>query len=183
MHDERQIRALFNDTSICVYQAFSHEIADAALKNNRFSPPFRLNRMTWIKPSFNWMMYRSGYATKPGQERILAVWILRTGFDWAVNNAVPTSYSTEHYASPDEWAEALKTSAVRIQWDPERNVDLSKDSLRRTIQIGLSGEAIQKYVAEWTVKIQDVTNMAREMNALLGSKLNLAQQPHLQGCP
>jgi hypothetical protein len=26
---------------------------------------------TWVKPSFLWMMYRSGWATTPGQERIL----------------------------------------------------------------------------------------------------------------
>ncbi|WP_422570328.1 DUF4291 family protein, partial [Erwinia billingiae] len=29
--------------------------------------------MTWIKPSFLWMMYRSGWGMKdPGQKRILA---------------------------------------------------------------------------------------------------------------
>ncbi|MFM7854759.1 MAG: DUF4291 family protein [Flammeovirgaceae bacterium] len=26
-----------------------------------------LNRMTWMKPNFLWMMYRSGWATKHNQ--------------------------------------------------------------------------------------------------------------------
>ncbi|WP_141653813.1 DUF4291 family protein, partial [Erwinia billingiae] len=28
------------------------------------SPPFSMTRMTWIKPSFLWMMYRSGWGMK-----------------------------------------------------------------------------------------------------------------------
>jgi hypothetical protein len=28
-------------------------------------PPFKVDRMTWVKPSFLWMTYRSGWATKP----------------------------------------------------------------------------------------------------------------------
>ncbi|WP_209018579.1 DUF4291 family protein [Endobacterium cereale] len=32
-----------------------------ALDKGKFGPPtFSLNRMTWIKPSFLWMMYRCG---------------------------------------------------------------------------------------------------------------------------
>ena len=37
--------------------------------------------MSWIKTNFLWMMYRSGWACKPGQERVLAVRITREGFD------------------------------------------------------------------------------------------------------
>ena len=49
----RQIRAGFDERTIRVYQAYSDEIAEAALKHGRFvSPPFSLTRMTWIKPSF-----------------------------------------------------------------------------------------------------------------------------------
>ncbi|HBB34945.1 MAG TPA: hypothetical protein DDZ80_20145 [Cyanobacteria bacterium UBA8803] len=29
-----------------------------------FGKGFSLHRMTWIKPSLGWMLYRSGYATK-----------------------------------------------------------------------------------------------------------------------
>jgi hypothetical protein len=54
----RQIRAVYDDEVIRVYQAYSYSIAAAALQKGTFvSPPFKLDRMTWIKPSFLWMMY------------------------------------------------------------------------------------------------------------------------------
>jgi len=57
----RQIRAVYEDRTIRVYQAYSAAIADTALARGTFvSPPFKMERMTWIKPSFLWMMYRSG---------------------------------------------------------------------------------------------------------------------------
>ena len=40
--------------------------------------------MTWIKPSFLWMMYRCGWGLKEGQETVLAVEITREGFEWAL---------------------------------------------------------------------------------------------------
>ncbi len=43
--------------------------------------------MTWIKPSFLWMMYRCGWGTKADQETVLAVEIDRAGFDWALRHA------------------------------------------------------------------------------------------------
>jgi len=65
---ERQIRAVFDEQTIRVYQAYGDAIADPALKAGTFVPPFSMTRMSWIKPSFLWMMYRSGWGTKPGQE-------------------------------------------------------------------------------------------------------------------
>lgn len=57
----QQIRAVYNDQTIRVYQAYSDAIANTALLNQTFvSPPFKMERMTWIKPSFLWMMYRAG---------------------------------------------------------------------------------------------------------------------------
>ena len=34
---------------------------------------FSLNRMSWVKPNFLWMMYRSGWGQKEGQVVVLAV--------------------------------------------------------------------------------------------------------------
>ena len=83
----RQIRARYDSETVRVYQAYRPEIADAAVAAGRFVPPFSLDRMTWIKPSFLWMMYRCGWATKPGQERVLAVDITREGFEWALSHS------------------------------------------------------------------------------------------------
>ncbi|MFC3898236.1 DUF4291 domain-containing protein [Lentzea rhizosphaerae] len=146
----REIRADYDDQSIVVYQAYSPHIADPAVAAQRFVPPFKMERMTWIKPSFLWMMYRCGYARKEGQERVLAVRITRAGFDWAVSNAVESSIKGK--------------PAVRVQWDPERG--LRHEAFQhRSIQIGLTREAVQKYVNEWTVSITDVTPLAREVHA------------------
>jgi len=59
--------------------------------------------MTWIKPSFRWMMYRSGWATKPGQEHVLAVTIARPGFEWALAHACLTLYDPRIHARREEW--------------------------------------------------------------------------------
>lgn len=69
----RQVRAWYDAHTITLYQAYSAEITERALTAGTFVAPFKLDRMTWIKPSFLWMMYRSGWATKPGQERVLAI--------------------------------------------------------------------------------------------------------------
>lgn len=148
----REIRADYDDQSIVVYQAYSPAIAEPAVAAQRFVPPFKMERMTWIKPSFLWMMYRCGYAQKEGQERVLAVRITRAGFDWAVANAVESNISGK--------------PAVRVQWDPERG--LHHQALpHRSIQIGLTREAVQKYVHEWTVSITDVTPLVREVHAVV----------------
>ncbi len=43
----RQIRAVYNDKTIRVYQAYSDLIADSALQHQPFvSPPFKRERMT-----------------------------------------------------------------------------------------------------------------------------------------
>lgn len=84
---EKEIRAVYDEQTITVYQAYRKEIAEAAVKNQKFVSPFKLERMTWIKPSFLWMMYRSGWGSKEGQENILAIKIKRTGFEWALQNS------------------------------------------------------------------------------------------------
>lgn len=152
---ERQVRALFDDDTITVYQAYRPEIADAALAAGRFVAPFKRDRMTWIKPSFLWMMHRSGWATKPGQERVLAVRISREGFEWALR-----------HASPSHDAGRKDLCPVRVQWDPERSLQLERLD-HRAIQVGLGGEAVGRYVDEWIAGLSDVTPLAREVHALV----------------
>lgn len=55
---EKSIRAVFDNETITVYQAYKKEIALTAVENQTFVPLFKLERMTWIKPSLLWMMYR-----------------------------------------------------------------------------------------------------------------------------
>lgn len=119
--------------------------------------------MTWIKPSLLWMMHRSNWASKPGQERILAIDILRRGFEWALSHSCLSSYDPQVYESIDEWRQCLSLNPVRIQWDPDRDLQL-KPLRRRAIQIGLAGEAVRLYTAEWIVRITDYTELSKELS-------------------
>ncbi|WP_127507266.1 DUF4291 domain-containing protein [Actinoplanes solisilvae] len=160
----RQIRAAYDDSTVTVYQAYSPEIALPALAAGRFVPPFKLSRMTWIKPSFLWMMYRSGWATKPGQEHVLAVQIRRDGFEWALSRACLSHYDRDLHPDRRTWAAAVKRSPVRVQWDPERSPRL-QPLPHRSLQMGLSGEAAERYANEWITGIVDVTPLARRVAA------------------
>jgi len=162
----QQIRAVFDKTTIRVYQAYSELIADSAIENGTFvSPPFKIDRMTWIKPSFLWMMYRSGWGYKDaGQKRILAIDISRDGFEWALTHGCLTRPESD--MSPEEWKQHIKKSPVRIQWDPERNLKLQPLPYR-TIQIGLSREAVRHYIGQWIEHITDITSLAHKINMLV----------------
>jgi len=166
---EREIRALYSPDTIRVYQAYSDEIADSALARQTFvSPPFSFTRMTWIKPSFLWMMYRSGWAKKdPGQQRVLAIDITHQGFAWALEHSCLSH--PEPGMSEADWIALKERSPVRVQWDPERDLDLAPLP-HRAIQIGLSGEAVRRYASEWINAIQDVTGLAHDIHALVEAK-------------
>jgi hypothetical protein len=146
------VRANYDSNTVVVYQAYRPEIADAAVAAQKFVPPFSLGRMTWIKPSFLWMMERSGWATKPGQERVLAVRITRAGWEEALSAARLSHQDTSE-------------AQVVVQWDPERNVRGGKLE-HRTIQVGLGRGIVRRYVDHWTTEIRDITVLVARMRRL-----------------
>src|SRR5215831_13970688 len=166
MPAEYEIRALYDTTSITVYQAYSPAIALPAIEHNRFVPPFSLHRMTWIKPSFLWLMERSSWAQKPGQEMILAIRITRQGWEEALSQAVLSAPLPGVYQSTTDWRAQLDQATVVVQWDPERSIR-GKSLPHESIQVGLSRHIISRYVEEWTVQIQDVTPLAHKLYQLL----------------
>jgi len=165
-HGSRQVRAQFNAHTLIVYQAFSPEIARPAIQAQTFVPPFGMGRMTWIKPSFLWMMYRSAWGSAPGQEHILAVEISRDGFEWALGHACLSHFDPAVHATDQQWRAQLEASPVRIQWDPEKDLHLRPLPIR-AIQVGLSKEAVRLYVSEWIKSIRDVTEDAHGIKALV----------------
>ncbi|MFE1127305.1 DUF4291 domain-containing protein [Streptomyces albidoflavus] len=154
-----QIRARQTPTTVTVYQAYPASIALPAARDQRFPAAWKRDRMTWIKPSFLWMMYRSGWSRKEGQERVLAVEISRAGFDWALGHACLSAYHPDVHAGRDGWREALRAAPARVQWDPERDWRL-RPLPWRALQLGLSGEAVRRYAEEWLVSVVDVTGLA-----------------------
>jgi uncharacterized protein DUF4291 len=165
----RQIRASFTATTVTVYQAYSPAIADPAVAAGRFVPPFKRERMTWIKPSFLWMAYRSGWASKPDQERVLAIEITRDGFEWALAHACLSHFEADTYADHDAWLAALNTSPVRIQWDPERDLEHAPLD-HRSLQVGLSAQVVDRYVDEWTVGLTDATDLFHRIHGLVAAR-------------
>jgi hypothetical protein len=62
--------------------------------------------MTWIKPSFLWMMYRCGWGAKEGQESVLVVEITCTGDLDAARTLLPPEHP---YPTPDTLLAHLRT--------------------------------------------------------------------------
>ena len=68
--DGNHIIGHLNNETIIVYQAYRNSIADYAITHQQFGgPDYSFTRMSWIKTSFLWMMFRSGWAEKEGQAR------------------------------------------------------------------------------------------------------------------
>ncbi|KAL8715494.1 MAG: hypothetical protein Q9220_000829 [cf. Caloplaca sp. 1 TL-2023] len=161
----RQIRASYDSDTITVYQAYSAAIAIPAVKAQRLnaSPDFKPNRMTWIKPSWAWMMYRSGYSFKDSnQAHILAIKMSHQNFRQLLSHASVTGHNKVLTAEE-------KAKDVRVQWDPERSIRMEVLPYR-SIQIGISGEVRKKWVEEWIESIEDVTEMARNLKCRLDTE-------------
>lgn len=158
MTPQYRIRADYDTRTIVVYQAYPPAVADAALRAGRFVAPFSFQRMTWIKPSFLWLMHRSNWARKPGQERVLAVRMTREGWEQALSRAVRTT------ADP----KALARAEVHLQWDPERSVRGAALN-HYSIQVGIGRNLIRTFAEEWVVGLTDLTPQVHRAAELVRS--------------
>ena len=158
----KHILAQYNDNRVIVYQAFNPVIANYAVANQRFGgPEYKMDRMTWIKPNFLWMMYRSGWASKKNQERILAIHLTREGFEEILRKA---------YTVNREREENVERAAVnvRLQWDPDHD-PMGQSVARRAIQLGLKHNVKERFINEFTVKIEDITSFVHEQHKFVES--------------
>ncbi|AZA81346.1 DUF4291 domain-containing protein [Chryseobacterium lactis] len=159
---EFEIRADYKNDTLVVYQAYNKVIAKAALENQKFTAPFSFNRMTWIKPSFLWMMERSNYGQKPNQEYTLALHIKREAWEKALELAILTSPEKRAYPNPKIWEEEFENANVYVQWDPERNIKGTKLNYR-SIQVGISRHLIEEFNEDWIVKIEDYNPLVKKI--------------------
>jgi hypothetical protein len=159
------VLANFDAESISVYQAYKPAIANFAVAQQRFGGEFSFTRMSWIKPNFLWMMFRSGWATKGGQERILEIRIKRDFFNRLMKEAVPSTFCSALFTTHQEWKDAVSSSDLRLQWDPDHD-PLGKPVERRAVQLGLRGNMLQRYSDElyW---IKDITDFVIEQRSNL----------------
>lgn len=156
----RHILAHYDDETIIVYQAYREAIGRFAIEHGFFGGPFSYSRMSWIKPNFLWMMYRSGWGTKQGQEIVLGVRLSRTFFDRVLADAVQSTFDAGHFDTPEQWQQAVKSSSVRLQWDPDHDPAGEKVE-RRAIQLGLRGKTLETYGKE-PLEIIDMSSFVCE---------------------
>ncbi|MEV6250964.1 DUF4291 domain-containing protein [Streptomyces sp. NPDC051742] len=151
-----QIRADYDADTIVVYQAYAPAIADAALRAGRFVQPFSFHRMTWIKPSFMWLMHRSNWARKAGQERVLAVRMTRQGWEEALTQAELTTSDPA----------AVARATVHVQWDPERSPRGAALN-HYSIQVGIGRHLVRTFTDDWVVGLTDLTPQVRKAAFLI----------------
>jgi len=146
----------WDDEGVFFYQAYNNNIADWAIEHQQFGgPEFNPRRMTWIKPSFAWVLYRSGYGHKHGQKRILKI-------------KLPHNIVAD-LLSQCKCKHSGGGSNGRVQWDPARDIMTTENGKEprccqrmRAIQIGLKGPLSEQYVQN-VISIQDVTNIAHSI--------------------
>lgn len=150
------VLAHFDADTIVVYQAYRESIGRHAIAHGRLGgPDFSFERMSWIKPNFLWMMHRSGWGTKPGQEVTLGLRIRRSFFDRLLRDAVASSFDPARHASREAWQRAVEGSEVRLQWDPDHAPDGARLQ-RRAVQLGLRGAALKSLATTELVEVIDM---------------------------
>jgi hypothetical protein len=155
------------DNQIVVYQAYNNHIADYAIQNQTLGGThFSYNRMSWIKPNFLWMMYRSGWASKQNQERVLATWMNTDDLEEILQQAVFSSFNPTYYESKEEWKKELNQKEVRLQWDPDHD-PAGRKLARRAIQIGMKGSVLETFANRQIKRIEDITEFIKEQKAHL----------------
>lgn len=173
----RHILAQYDETTIVVYQAYKPAIGRFAVGHGCFGGPFRFNRMSWIKTNFLWMMFRSGWGSKPDQETILAIHIRRSGFDSLLEQAVHSTWNPVLHPSREEWQKDLWKSEVRLQWDPDHD-PFGRPVKRRAVQLGLRGETLVRYARDWIVEIEDITKFVKTQKVYVDQgKLDQLETP------
>lgn len=171
----KHILAHHDAQSVIVYQAYRAAIGEYAIRHGRLDgPDFSLSRMSWIKPNFLWMMYRSGWGTKEGQQVTLGLRLRRAFFEQVVREAVPSTFDPVHYPSREAWQQAVGPSEVRLQWDPDHAPSGNKLE-RRAIQLGLRGRTLAAFAREELLEVID-------MRAFVEAQRPMAQDdnPELQ---
>lgn len=164
----KHIMAQYDDEAIVVYQAYREAIGRYAVDHQCFGGEFSYQRMTWIKPNFLWMMYRSGWGTKPGQEVTLAIKFKKHVFDDYLAHAVASSIVQSSFKDHAAWQQAVADSDVRLQWDPDHDPFGAK-AARKAIQLGIRGNKLEPFKGEGIIDIQDISPFVAEQRETMNN--------------
>ncbi len=166
----QHILAHYDDGTIIVYQAYNPSIGQYAIRHGRFGGDFSWSRMSWIKPNFLWMMYRSGWGVKNNQEITLDLRLSRKFFEEVLAQAVASSFSQSHFANEKDWKAAVQSSDVRLQWDPDHAPNGAKET-RRAIQLGLRGPVLERMGNDELLEVIDMSGFVSEQREVLNTEV------------
>jgi len=152
----RHILAHHDDDTVIVYQAYRPLTGRYAAEHGFFGEGFSYRRMSWIKPNFLWMMYRSGWGTKEGPEITLALRLRRPFFDSLLSSAVSSTWDRVRFETVSAWSRAVRQSTVRIQWDPDHDPSGARVE-RRALQLGLRGDALEAFGRREILEVIDIS--------------------------
>jgi hypothetical protein len=164
----RHILAQYDDETIIVYQAYRESTGRFAAEYGYFEKDFSYSRMSWVKPNFLWMMYRSGWGTKEAQVITLALHLRRSFFDGLLSQAIPSSWDSTLFATREDWSAAVRKSNVRIQWDPDHDPH-GRPLPRKAIQLGLRGEALESFGRQELIAVHDISDFVAAQRMRLGT--------------
>ncbi|MEZ4241165.1 MAG: DUF4291 family protein [Myxococcota bacterium] len=106
------------------------------------------------------LLARNGWGTRPGLERIVAVRILRSGFEALLRQAVHAAMEPEIYPSRAAWNLARRYANVCVAW--HLDVDASGAELdHETLRIEIRDQALTRLAREWLVSVDDWTPWVR----------------------
>ncbi|MCP5017674.1 MAG: DUF4291 domain-containing protein [Ketobacter sp.] len=163
----KHIMAQYDEETVVVYQAYRPSIGNFAAKNQFFGGDFKYTRMSWIKPNFLWMMFRSGWGKKEGQEVTLAIYLHRDFFNRVLVSAYPsTCPKTMEF---EAWKRDIANTNVRLQWDPDHDPN-GNCTVRRAIQLGLRNEFLEPFKGDGIAKIEDISDFVAEQYEVLQTK-------------
>jgi hypothetical protein len=80
---------------------------------------------------------------------------------------VASSFTASAFGTQEDWAEAVKRSDVRLQWDPDHD-PRGAPLRRRAIQLGLRGSTLQRLNEEWLLGVDDISAFVQEQRAHVG---------------
>lgn len=165
------IFADYDDEGVFVYQAFKPKIVKVAVELGTFGKGFGLDRITWIKPSLCWVLRRTKYGTKNRMQAVARIKISHDAFKEILNQSIETHWNKTVFPQEENWRKTINKSDVIHQWDPERDI-IGKRLNRQAIQIGIRGEVIKKYVSDYIIGVEDVSDLVHEIGKVKKSSSN-----------
>ncbi|MEN7551725.1 DUF4291 family protein [Rapidithrix thailandica] len=159
------IYADYDEEGVYVYQAFKPQTVQTAVALGTFGKGFGLDRISWIKPSFGWVLRRTKYGTKNRMQGIAKIKLSHQAFHEIISQSIESHWNQNVFASEDVWRNRLNSSDVIHQWDPERDL-IGRRLERQAIQIGIRGEVIKKYVSDYIIGVEDVSSLAHEISRI-----------------